>query len=98
MCTITLRLQCLCYSETTKHTNFVSEPMGDKLVKQVPGVGDVIATHMNKGGLAHAYELYGHYLCKKKEEFEEFVRGFGANAHQIEQVVNAFSAWKAQYQ
>ena len=49
-------------STSQKHRNFVSEPLGDKTVTDVAGLGPVLGGRLNELGYEKAYNLVGQYL------------------------------------
>lgn len=59
-----------------KHRQFVSEPMGDKPVTELPGVGPVLAAKLTEAGFDKAYVVLGQFLVLKKdlELFEMWFR------------------------
>ena len=84
------------YYETVKHSDFITEPMGDKLVTEVPGIGEVTAEHMKKKGIKKAKHLYGIWLHPGPQTFRDQVRAFGANRAQVEHAAEAMKDWDAQ--
>ena len=93
---ITLYIVFIEYYETLKHSDFITEPMGDKLVTEVPGIGDVTAEHMKKKGIKKAKHLYGIWLHPGPQTFRDQVRAFGANRAQVEHAAEAMKDWDAQ--
>lgn len=67
-----------------KRDRFANEPMGNKTVKKVPGVGPAIGGSLNESGFTQAKQVFGQYLVGKGDErqFEQFLKGHGANAGQ----------------
>ena len=53
---------------TETYRRFVNEPIGDKLVSELPGIGDAHRRTLNGPGIniERAYELLGVFLSKKK--------------------------------
>jgi len=79
-------------SESKKHRDFVREPMGDKSVKELPGIGKVLGNRLERRGIAEANQVYGEFLTKKQDEtkFKDWVMGkSGANAGQQAASYNA---------
>lgn len=57
-----------------KHRNFVSEPLKEKAVTELPGVGAVYAKRLVDAGFDYAYQVLGQFLIMKMdaELFEEW--------------------------
>lgn len=51
-----------------KHRNFVAEPMGEKPVTELAGIGDVLGGRLKEAGFDYAYVVLGQYLVLKKDE------------------------------
>ncbi|KAL5009071.1 hypothetical protein ScPMuIL_014652 [Solemya velum] len=51
-----------------KHRNFVSEPMGNKSAKTLPGIGTTCGNQLNKKGINTASKVYGEYLTRGGDE------------------------------
>ena len=64
---------------TKKHAQFVSEPMGSKSVKAVPGIGTVTACGLKRDGITQAKQLYGNYL-QNPGGFKGYIGNHGGNA------------------
>ena len=45
--------------QTQKHRDFVSEPMGDKLVTAIAGIGDKLGQLLSAKGFSKAYNVLG---------------------------------------
>ncbi|KAJ8984971.1 hypothetical protein NQ317_007841 [Molorchus minor] len=54
-------------STSQKHRNFVAEPMGDKPVTDLAGVGGVLGERLVSAGFDKAYVVLGQFLVLKKE-------------------------------
>merc|ERR1711911_75294 len=68
--------QATATSTTVKHRNFISEPIGDKLVTSVPGVGEKYGENLKNQGFDKAFVLLGQFLVLKKEKdvFIDFLK------------------------
>ncbi|XP_002735221.1 barrier-to-autointegration factor B-like [Saccoglossus kowalevskii] len=55
-------------STSQKHRNFVAEPMGDKLVTELAGIGKSLGIITKNLNFLQAYVVLGQYLVLKKNE------------------------------
>ncbi|MES1905905.1 MAG: Barrier-to-autointegration factor, partial [Paramarteilia canceri] len=83
-------------STSKKHMNFVSEPLGEKPICEVPGIGPVYGEKLTQGGFDKAYVLLGQYLLLKKDNqtFEEFLMDeYGISKRSAEMCSNGFASY-----
>uniref|UniRef100_A0A3P8VVJ5 Barrier to autointegration nuclear assembly factor 1 n=1 Tax=Cynoglossus semilaevis TaxID=244447 RepID=A0A3P8VVJ5_CYNSE len=72
-------------STSQKHRNFVAEPMGEKPVMALAGIGDVLGKRLEDKGFDKAYVVLGQFLVLKKDEelFNDWMKETcGANTKQ----------------
>ncbi|XP_039761761.1 barrier-to-autointegration factor-like [Pararge aegeria] len=83
---------------TKKHRDFVSEPIGDKHVSELSGIGKVLGERMEKGGFKKASTVLGYYLVVREdhEEFQKWMKEkWGANSKQSTDCYNCLKDWTA---
>lgn len=68
-------------SRSAKHREFVREPMGNRPVEDVPGIGEVVGDNMRQNGIRTARKLYGFFLSDP-DGFKDRVMSYGANSGQ----------------
>ena len=56
-----------------KHLEFINEPMGDKAVTKLAGIGGTLGARMSSKGHDKAYVVLGQFLVCNKDE-EDFVK------------------------
>ncbi|XP_035684530.1 barrier-to-autointegration factor B-like [Branchiostoma floridae] len=54
-------------STSQKHRDFVGEPMGDKPVTALAGIGSTLGGRLSEKGYDKAYVVLGQYLLLKKD-------------------------------
>ncbi len=89
-------------STTQKHTKFVREPMGDKAVIKVPGIGGALGEQLSYNGCNKAYKLFGHFLILEKDEtkFKQWLltnTDNNINALQQNQCYESLRDWSIAY-
>lgn len=83
-------------STSQKHRNFVGEPMGEKLVTELAGIGEVLGKRLTEKGFDKAYVVLGQYLVLKKNEelFKDWLnQTCGANAKQQKDCYECLHEW-----
>ncbi|KAI3363547.1 hypothetical protein L3Q82_012153, partial [Scortum barcoo] len=79
-----------------KHRNFVGEPMGDKPVTALSGVGEALGRKLADQGFDKAYVVLGQFLLLKKdpEMFNEWLKdAIGANSQQALSCTRCLREW-----
>jgi len=83
-------------STSQKHRNFVSEPMGEKPVTDLAGVGDTYGQRLESQGFDKAYVVLGQFLVLKKNEelFIEWMKDLTkCNSHHATQCYQCLTDW-----
>ncbi|GAB1607461.1 barrier-to-autointegration factor B-like [Argonauta hians] len=83
-----------------KYRNFVDEPMGEKDVKQLAGVGDVLGDRLIEKGFNKAYNVLGQFLLLNKDEelFKDWIaETTRANSKQSNDCYNCLKTWCENY-
>ncbi|XP_016388336.1 barrier-to-autointegration factor-like [Sinocyclocheilus rhinocerous] len=83
-----------------KHRCFCSEPMGDKLVYELPGIGPVLGGRLQNRGIIRARDVLGRFLVLNKDEwkFKNWLRdSCGANAKQQRDCYNYLREWTSNH-
>ncbi|KAI4462682.1 barrier to autointegration factor 2 [Holotrichia oblita] len=83
-------------STSKKHSNFVSEPMRNKRVTEVPGIGGTYGDRLSSRGYGQARDVLGQYLTVKGDEkpFRDFVMSnAGANSKSTGECYQAMKQW-----
>lgn len=79
-----------------KHRNFVSEPMGDKPVTELAGVGAVLGTRLQQAGYVRATAVLGKFLAldKDQERFKTWMKIIcNANTKQANDCYQCLNEW-----
>ncbi|XP_040982597.1 barrier-to-autointegration factor isoform X1 [Aquila chrysaetos chrysaetos] len=83
-------------STSQKHRDFVAEPMGEKPVGTLAGIGDVLGKKLEEKGFDKAYVVLGQFLVLRKDEelFREWLKETcGANAKQSRDCSGCLREW-----
>lgn len=83
-------------STSQKHKNFVSEPMGEKPVTELAGIGEVLGGKLKDKGFDFAYVVLGQFLLLKKDEemFREWLKDLvNANKKQSLDCYTCLKEW-----
>lgn len=83
-------------STSQKHRNFVGEPMGDKSVTELAGIGPVLGDRLSEKGYDKAYVVLGQFLVlkKNKELFKDWLnQTCKANSKQQEDCFRCLMEW-----
>ncbi|XP_034865448.1 barrier-to-autointegration factor-like [Mirounga angustirostris] len=79
-----------------KHRDFVSEPVGEKPVGSLAGIGEVLGKKLEERGFDKAYAVLVQFLVLKKDEdlFQEWLKDTcSANAKQPWDCFRCFQEW-----
>ncbi|KYO44181.1 PREDICTED: barrier-to-autointegration factor isoform X2 [Gavialis gangeticus] len=83
-------------STSQKHRDFVAEPMGEKPVGSLAGIGEVLGKKLAEKGFDKAYVVLGQFLVLRKDEelFREWLKDTcGANAKQSRDCSGCLREW-----
>ncbi|NP_001279757.1 barrier-to-autointegration factor isoform X1 [Callorhinchus milii] len=83
-------------STSYKHRNFVSEPMGNKPVSALAGIGSTLGRKLEEQGFDKAYVVLGQFLVLRKDEelFKDWLKdACGANSKQAGQCFTCLKDW-----
>merc|ERR1712183_198072 len=90
------KIEAIMSSTSQKHREFCGEPMGDKLVTEIAGIGPTIGGRLKQKGFDYAYVLLGQFLVFKKDE-ELFTDWFkeetGANKKYSKDAYECLNEW-----
>ncbi|NP_001290760.1 barrier-to-autointegration factor-like [Esox lucius] len=79
-----------------KHRNFVSEPMGNRSVRDVPGIGPVQGRRLEESGKPRADQMMGDYLSTGRDQVQfqkNLKETSGANAKQQRDAHRGMKEW-----
>nr|XP_033808674.1 barrier-to-autointegration factor B-like [Geotrypetes seraphini] len=83
-------------STSQKHRDFMAEPMGDKPVRCLAGIGDALGKKLEDKGFDKTYVVLGQFLVLKKDEelFREWLKDVcGANIKQARDCFGCLKEW-----
>ncbi|XP_030753224.1 barrier-to-autointegration factor [Sitophilus oryzae] len=83
-------------STSQKHRNFVAEPMGEKPVTELAGVGEVLGDRLIQAGFDKAFVVLGQFLVLKKNQdlFKEWMKDTcSANSKQSTDCWQCLNDW-----
>lgn len=83
-------------STSKKHKEFVGEPMGEKSVTELAGIGPVLGERLSGKGYDKAYVVLGQFLVLKKSQelFKDWLnQTCGANAKQQNDCYSCLKEW-----
>ncbi|NP_001084558.1 barrier-to-autointegration factor A [Xenopus laevis] len=83
-------------STSQKHRDFVAEPMGEKSVQCLAGIGEALGHRLEEKGFDKAYVVLGQFLVLKKDEelFKEWLKDIcSANAKQSRDCYGCLKEW-----
>ncbi|KAL4641148.1 barrier-to-autointegration factor-like [Arapaima gigas] len=83
-------------STSQKHRDFVSEPMAEKPVTALAGIGEVLGRKLEEQGFDKAYVVLGQFLVLRKDQelFSEWLKdACGANSKQAASCSQCLKEW-----
>ncbi|XP_042237457.1 barrier-to-autointegration factor-like [Homarus americanus] len=83
-----------------KHTLFVAEPMGDKPVTELAGIGEILGRRLENRGFDKAYVVLGQFLVLKKnrELFLEWLQDLvAAKSNQASECYQCLADWCSEF-
>ena len=82
------------------HKKFVKEPMGDKSVRDLAGVGDKLGARLEEKGINKASQVFGqfHRVAKDEGQLKQWMhKKCGANSFQAGQTYACLKEWNENY-
>lgn len=85
------RLQNSTPTTTKKYELFIEEPLGEKAVNSIPGIGPTTAKSLKNKKITKAYQIFGEYLRCGKDDFlfTKWMTSVQANTKFIQQCIDA---------
>uniref|UniRef100_A0A7E4W123 Barrier-to-autointegration factor 1 n=1 Tax=Panagrellus redivivus TaxID=6233 RepID=A0A7E4W123_PANRE len=87
-------------STSVKHREFIGEPMGDKEVTAIAGIGETYGKKLAEKGYDKAYVLLGQFLLLKKDQeiFIDWLKEeVGVSAQHGKNAAACLHEWTEQY-
>lgn len=101
ICMQVIRMDRVRYQTTTKkHRLFTSEPINDKGVKRVPGIGQVYGDRLQHAGFSKAQSVLDKFLALERNEalFKQWLKDTcGADSKNQHECYYALDEWCNQY-
>ncbi|XP_034098943.1 barrier-to-autointegration factor-like [Drosophila albomicans] len=88
------------YPSTSQKQRDFMEPMGDKLVTRLPGIGETLGDRMTNAGYQKASQVLGQYLAvdQNRQEFGHFMKDTcNANTKQSSDCYNGLKEWTREF-
>ncbi|VDD87667.1 unnamed protein product [Enterobius vermicularis] len=85
---------------SVKHREFISEPMGEKEVTAIAGIGPTYGEKLTQAGFDKAYVVFGQFLLLKKEKdlFVDWLKEVaGVSSHHATSAYNCLKEWSDQF-
>lgn len=79
-----------------KHRNFIAEPMGNKSVTELAGIGPVLGARLSSKGYSRAHAVLGQFLIlrRNRERFKDWLYQIcNANEQQQKACYMCIKAW-----
>lgn len=87
---------CASWSVSKTRRRFVAEPMSEKPVTALAGIGPALAENLKKQDITYCYQLLGYFLIYKKCK-DKFIKEYKlmskANDKQAEETYSCLSEW-----
>ena len=84
-------------TESKKCVVFTREPMDEKHVKKVPGIGKKISLKLVARDITRAVHLYDYYRAHTEKEFKRLIDDCGGNELYQDMAYNALEEWHQQF-
>ena len=76
---------------TKKHATFLSTPLQDTGLQDVPGIGSVSYAHLTEAGISTSQQLMGHFLVTNRDvsAMTQWLQAAGVRAQEVGKIVDA---------